>query len=122
MSESLTPAGTGAAVRDRTHTLFAQTMGCVAITAALFAFGAYLGRHLDGGLVIFVHIPGGALIYAVLGLVIFAGFTMFGFQRLRRSQDVTAAPMLAASIFVWSGMSMVRPRAEQLCPWFAVLG
>jgi hypothetical protein len=36
MSESLRYEGFGAATRDRTHTLFAQTMGYVAVTAALF--------------------------------------------------------------------------------------
>jgi uncharacterized protein len=36
----------------------------------------------------------------VLGLVIFAGFTMFDFQRLRTSQDAASAPFLAASIFL----------------------
>ena len=36
----------------------------------------------------------------MLGLVIFAGFTMFDFQRIRRSQDITTAPLLAASIFL----------------------
>jgi len=183
------------------HTLFAQTMGYVAATAALFALGAYLGRNLPGGAgivffiaafacligmqfaarksrqltvgllgafglltglalapvltayasmdpqalwqaggatalfiagfgaagyatrrdltaiaraglwallaligfgiaLIFVNIPGGALIYSVLGLVIFAGFTMFDFQRIRRSQDIRTAPLLAASIFL----------------------
>jgi uncharacterized protein len=46
-----------------------------------------------GIVLIFVHIPGGALIYSVLGLVIFAAFTMFDFQRLRRSKDIrTAVP------------------------------
>jgi FtsH-binding integral membrane protein len=201
MSETLTHPGTGAATRDQTHTLFAQTMGYVAVTAALFALGAYLGRHLGGGVgiigfiaafgcligmrfaarksqqltvgllaafglliglavapviayyasmdpralwqaggatalfiagfgaagyatrrdlaaiarvcfwallalivagivLIFVHIPGGDLIYSVLGLVIFAGFTMFDFQRLRTSKDVSTAPLLAASIFL----------------------
>ena len=40
------------------------------------------------------------LAYSVLGLVIFAGFTMFDFQRLRRSSDVSEAPFLAASIFL----------------------
>ena len=53
-----------------------------------------------GIVLIFVHIPHGALIYSVIGLVIFAGFTMFDFQRLRRSQDITSAPLLAASIFL----------------------
>jgi uncharacterized protein len=40
------------------------------------------------------------VIYSLLGLVIFAGFTMFDFQRLRRSQDISSAPLLAASIFL----------------------
>jgi modulator of FtsH protease len=191
----------GVAGRDRTSTLFAQTMGYVAATTCLFALGAYLGRHLSGGVafiaylsafavliamqfsvrrsrqttvallaafglliglataptlvyyastdpqvlwqagtatalfvaafgaagyatrrdlralaricfwalvvllvfgivLIFVNIPNGSLIYSVLGLVIFAGFIMFDFQRLRRSTDVDAAPLLAASIFL----------------------
>jgi len=201
MSESLAYPGTAAPARDQVHTLFAQTMGYVAATAALFVLGAYLGRNLPGGAgviafiaafacligmqfaarksrqltvgllgafglltglalapvltayagmdpqalwqaggatalfiagfgaagyatrrdltaiaragfwallaliglgiaLIFVNIPGGALIYSVLGLVIFAGFTMFDFQRIRRSQDIRTAPLLAASIFL----------------------
>ena len=58
---------------------------------ALIAFGIVL---------IFVHIPGGALIYSVLGLAIFAAFTMVDFQRLRRSANIRTAPLLAASIFL----------------------
>ena len=203
MSEALTYRQMGMTARNRAHTLFAQTMGYVAITAALFALGAWLGRNLSGGVgivayiaafacligmrfaarrsvqltvgllgafglliglgtgpavayyadadpqavwqaggatalfiagfgaagyatrrdlavvarvcfwalvalivfgivLIFVHIPGGALAYSVLGLVIFAGFTMFDFQRLRGAQgdDLTSAPFLAASIFL----------------------
>ena len=191
----------GVVVRDRRHTLFAQTMGFVAATTGLFALGAYLGRNLPavvafiaylaafaaliamqfavrrsrqrtvvllaafgllmgvaiaptlvyyastdpqalwqagmatalfvaafgaagyatrrdlavlaricfwalvallifGIVLIFVSIPYGSLIYSVLGLVIFAGFIMFDFQRLRRSSDVASAPLLAASIFL----------------------
>ena len=201
MNESLTYGVPGVAARDRTHTLFAQTMGYVAVTAGFFALGAYLGRDLSEGwafvwfiiafacligmnfavrrsaglsvvlllafgtamglamapllayyastdpqvlwqaggatalfiagfgaagyatrrdlsalarvlfwalvaLIIFgvvlicVHIPHGELIYSVLGLVIFAGLTMFDFQRLRRSKDMDSAPLLAASIFL----------------------
>jgi FtsH-binding integral membrane protein len=210
MSESMTYEGTGAptrfrgarsGTRDGTHALFAQTMGYVAITAALFALGAYLGRDLTGGVgivafiaafaclfgmrfaarrspqltvgllalfglliglavapvtayygsmdpralwsaggatalfiagfgaagyatrrdltalarvlfwallalivagivLVFVHIPGGDLAYSILGLVIFAGFTMFDFQRLRTNKDMSVAPLLAASIFL----------------------
>ena len=53
-----------------------------------------------GILLIFVQIPNGQLIYAILGLVIFAGLTAYDFQRLRRTQDIRAAPLLAASIFL----------------------
>jgi modulator of FtsH protease len=201
MDGSLAYGAPQAATRDRTHTLFAQTMGYVAITAGFFALGAYLGRDLSEGwafvwfiiafacligmnfavrrsaglsvvlllvfgtaiglamaplltyyastdpqvlwqaggatalfiagfgaagyatkrdlsglarvsfwalvaliifgiVLIFVHIPHGELIYSVLGLVIFAGLTMFDFQRLRRSRDLNSAPLLAASIFL----------------------
>jgi modulator of FtsH protease len=47
-----------------------------------------------------VQIPGGALIYTILGLVIFAGLTAFDFQRLRQEKDIRTAPLLAASIFL----------------------
>jgi FtsH-binding integral membrane protein len=201
MDQTVDYRAMAAATRDRTHSLFAQTMGYVAATAGLFALGAYLGRNLGSGVtfiafiasfacligmqfaarrsaqltlallaafgfllglalamtldyytsvnpqalwqaggatalfiagfgaggyatrrdlavvarvcfwallaliafgvvLIFVNIPGGALVYSVLGLVIFAGYTMFDFQRLRRSQDVTSAPLIAASIFL----------------------
>jgi modulator of FtsH protease len=201
MTQTLTYQQMGPAARSQAHTLFAQTMGYVAITAALFALGAWLGRDLAGGVgivafiaafavlfgmryaasrsvpltigllgafglliglavaptiayygsmnpqalwqaggatalfiagfgaagyatrrdltviarvsfwalvalivfgivLIFVHIPGGALVYSVLGLVIFAGFVLFDFQRLRTNTDITVAPLLAASIFL----------------------
>jgi FtsH-binding integral membrane protein len=44
--------------------------------------------------------PALALIYAIAGLVIFAGLTLFDFQRLRQAKDIRAAPLLAASIFL----------------------
>jgi FtsH-binding integral membrane protein len=201
MSESLSYGAVGTGARDRTRTLFGQTMFYVAVTAGFFALGAYLGRHLSQGwafvwfivafgclismnftvrrstglsaalllvvgtalglamapilvyyastnpqvlwqaggatalfiagfgaagyatrrdlsgiarlcfwalialivlgiVLIFVHIPAGELIYSVLGLVIFAGLTMFDFQRLRRSSDLGSAPLIAASIFL----------------------
>jgi uncharacterized protein len=194
-------AVTRAATRDETRVLFGQTMGLVALTAGLFAVGAYLGRNMPyqwgwlwfiasfaclfgmnfairsseqlaifmlfafgvlvglamaptiayyadtnpqavwqagaatglfiaafgtagyatrrdlsalaricfwallalivfGIITIFVNIPSGSVIYALLGLVIFAGFTMVDFQRLRRTKDIRAAPLLAASIFL----------------------
>ncbi len=196
-----TPAYQGFAPRDRTATLFGQTMGLVALTAAVFAAGAYAGRHLSekaaivswiaafvvlmimrfaarrsataatvllvvfgvlmgvasaptllwyattdpsilwqaggatalfigafgaigyltrrdlsavyrfsffallgllifGLVLIFVHIPHASLIYAILGLVIFAGLTMGDFQRLHRSRNMNSAPLIAASIFL----------------------
>jgi uncharacterized protein len=63
-------------------------------------FWALLALIVLGIVLIFVHIPYGDLIYSILGLVIFAGLTMFDFQRLRRSKDIQSAPLLAASIFL----------------------
>ena len=51
-------------------------------------------------MLIFVNIPHASLIYSILGLVIFAGFTMVDFQRLRTGQNIQSAPLLAASIFL----------------------
>ena len=47
MSDSLSVGRLGAVDRDRSHTLFAQTMGYVAVTAGCFALGSYLGRTLS---------------------------------------------------------------------------
>ena len=58
MSASVTYQGTGAVLRDQTHIVFAQTMGYVAATAALFAAGAYLGRDLAYGAGIVAFIAG----------------------------------------------------------------
>ena len=67
---------------------------------ARIMFFALIALIIFGIVLIFVRIPNGQLIYAILGLVIFAGFTMYDFQRLRRAQDIRAAPLLAASIFL----------------------
>ena len=61
---------------------------------------ALVGLIIFGIVAIFVQIPNGQLIYAIVGLVIFAGLTAFDFQRLRRTKDIRAAPLLAASIFL----------------------
>jgi len=45
MHGSLAYGAPQAALRDRTHTLFAQTMGYVAATAGLSALGATVGRR-----------------------------------------------------------------------------
>jgi len=67
---------------------------------ARICFWALVALIIFGIVLIFVNIPGAGLIYSILGLVIFAGFVMFDFQRLRRSTDIAEAPLLAASIFL----------------------
>jgi modulator of FtsH protease len=67
---------------------------------ARVCFWALLALIVFGIVAIFVNIPNSALIYSIAGLVIFAGYTMYDFQRLRRTQDIRAAPVLAASIFL----------------------
>jgi uncharacterized protein len=196
-----TASGPSAAPRDRVHAVFGQVMGLVALTVGCLALGAYVGRHLAGGVgigfffgsficiialnvasargreqlattllfglglllglavgpvinayaeadpaalwqatgatcafvaalgavgyatrrdlsswmrtlvwallalivlgiaAIFVSIPHAHVIYAVAGLVIFGGFTIFDFNRLRRS-GTESAVTIAASIFL----------------------
>jgi modulator of FtsH protease len=62
-------------------------------------FWALLALIVFGLVAIFVSIPGANIIYAVAGLVIFGGFTIFDFNRLRRS-DQGSAVVIAASIFL----------------------
>jgi len=84
-------AGFGAAGYATRRDLSALARICFWALLALIVFGLVLT---------FVNIPGGDLIYSVIGLVIFAGFTMFDFQRLRTGQNIASAPLLAASIFL----------------------
>ena len=84
-------AGFGAAGYATRRDLTAIARACFWALVALIVFGI---------VVIFVNIPGGVFVYSVLGLVIFAGFTVFDFRRLARSTDLNAAPVLAASIFL----------------------
>jgi FtsH-binding integral membrane protein len=63
-------------------------------------FWALLALIVVGIVLVFVQIPGGALIYAIAGLAIFAGLTLLDFQRLRQTKDIRTAPLLAASIFL----------------------
>jgi modulator of FtsH protease len=94
-----------------------QAAGCTAgFVAACGAFGYATRRDLSswarvlfwallalivfGIVLIFVNIPGGNVIYAVLGLVIFGGFTIFDFNRLRRTKDMRMAVPIAAGIFL----------------------
>src|SRR4029079_3799892 len=65
---------------------------------ARYFFWALIALIVFGIVTILTHVPNGDLIYAIAGLAIFAGITMFDFQRLRRSDDLRTAPLLAASI------------------------
>ncbi len=50
MNEAMGLGGTAAITRDRSLTLFGQTMAYVAATAGFFALGAYAGRNLSESL------------------------------------------------------------------------
>ena len=50
------------------------------------------------GVAILVSIPGSHITYAVAGLGIFGGFTIYDFNRIR--QDADSAIVVAASIFL----------------------
>jgi FtsH-binding integral membrane protein len=84
-------AGFGAAGHARRGDVSALARVLVWAVIALIAFGILL---------IFVSIPAGSVIYAVLGLAIFAGLVMYDFQRLRTRNNIDSAPTLAASIFL----------------------
>jgi len=62
-------------------------------------FWALLALIAFGIVAIFVSIPNAHIIYAVTGLAIFGAFTIFDFNRLRRSSVDGAVP-IAASIFL----------------------
>jgi uncharacterized protein len=84
-------AGFGAAGYATRRDLSALARGLLWALIALIGFGVLL---------IFVSIPAGSVVYALLGLVIFAGLVMIDFQRLRVSSELDSAPLLAASIFL----------------------
>jgi modulator of FtsH protease len=62
-------------------------------------FWALLALIVFGVVLIFVRIPHANIIYAVLGIVIFGGYTLLDFNRLRRA-DMSSAVPIAASIFL----------------------
>jgi FtsH-binding integral membrane protein len=66
---------------------------------ARFLFWALLALIVFGLVTIFVSIPHANIIYSVLGLVIFGGYTIFDFNRLRRTNMASAVP-IAAGIFL----------------------
>ncbi len=63
------------------------------------AFFLLLGLIVVGIITIFVNMPGGSLIYALLGLGVFGLYTVLDFNRLRRAGQNEAIP-LAAGIFL----------------------
>lgn len=62
-------------------------------------FFALIGLLILGLVLMFVAIPHANVVYAVLGLVVFGGFTVLDFNRLRRTPMAGAVP-IAASIFL----------------------
>jgi len=86
-----------------------------AFVAALGGFGYATRRDLSswartllwalvalivfGLITIFISIPHANVIYCVLGLVVFGGFTIFDFNRLRRANMASSVP-IAAGIFL----------------------
>lgn len=62
-------------------------------------FLGLLALIVFGFVVILVSIPAGNIIYCVAGLVIFGGFTIVDFNRLRRANMASAVP-IAAGIFL----------------------
>src|SRR6187551_3421 len=87
MDDSIAYPSAGLAARDRSHTLFAQTMAFVAGTAGLFALGAYLGRDLSGGAGIIAYIASFA---ALIGMQFSA----------RRSRELTIGLLAAFGLFI----------------------
>ena len=66
---------------------------------ARLLFWALLALIVFGVVLIFINIPHANIIYAVLGIVIFGGYTIFDFNRLRRA-DISSSVGIAASIFL----------------------
>ena len=62
-------------------------------------FWALLGLIAFGVIAIFVAIPNENIIWSIAGLVIFGGYTVLDFNRLRRSGQEEAVP-IAASILL----------------------
>jgi FtsH-binding integral membrane protein len=63
-------------------------------------FWSLLALIVVGFVLFLFNIPNANLIYAVLGLAVFAGYTMYDFNRLRRARSEAAAVPIAAGIFL----------------------
>jgi FtsH-binding integral membrane protein len=66
---------------------------------ARFLFWALVALIVFGVVLIFVNIPHANIVYAVLGILIFGGYTIFDFNRLRQGNMSDPVP-IAASIFL----------------------
>jgi modulator of FtsH protease len=62
-------------------------------------FWLLIGLIVFGIVQLFLNIPGGETIYALLGLALFGAYTIFDFNRLRRANMDSAVP-IAAGIFL----------------------
>jgi modulator of FtsH protease len=62
-------------------------------------FWALLGLIVFGIVLLFVNIPAGSLVYCVIGLVVFGGYTVVDFNRLRTAAEGDAV-RIAAGIFL----------------------
>jgi FtsH-binding integral membrane protein len=62
-------------------------------------FWALIALLVFGVVALFVAIPGAHIIYSLAGLVVFGGFTILDFNRLRRA-DMSSAVPIAAGIFL----------------------
>jgi modulator of FtsH protease len=62
-------------------------------------FWALIGLLVLGLVLMFVSIPHANVLWSVLGLVVFGGFTILDFNRLQRANMASAVP-IAASIFL----------------------
>lgn len=93
-----------------------QAFGATAVSVAALGAGGYAVRRdlsflyrglfwllllllLAGLVLIFVHIPGAYTAWSIIGLVVFGGYTVLDFNRLRRAGTEEAIP-LAAGIFI----------------------
>ena len=90
----------------RSHAAFVAALGAAGYATrrdlsvyARTLFWALVALIVFGIVAIFVAIPHANIIYCVLGLVIFGGFTVIDFNRLRRANMASAVP-IAAGIFL----------------------
>src|SRR5580700_323612 len=87
MSQTMTYRQMGTDDRSQAHALFSQTMGYVALTAGLFALGAWVGHNLSGAVGIIAFI---AAFAALIGMRFAA----------KRSTELTIALLCAVGLLL----------------------